>query len=104
MAVMTVVIGGGGGVALKTRAEALRLVTNPRETRMVPRATPDRLGMPFDDVTVTTTDGLRLAGWYVPSWNGATVLLVHGYKDSRGNLLDLAHMLYRHGYSVLLFH
>jgi fermentation-respiration switch protein FrsA (DUF1100 family) len=97
-----VVLAGGGGVAWKTRSEAHRLVTNPRETRAMPRGTPADLGMPFEDVTVTTADGLRLTGWYVPSWNGASVMLVHGYKDTRGNLLGVAHILYRHGYNVLL--
>ena len=99
---LSVLVAGGGGLAFKTRSEAHRLVTNPRATRMVAKWTPARFSMPFEDATVTTSDGLRLQGWHVPSWNGATVVLVHGYKDSRANLLDLAHILYRHGYSVLL--
>ena len=68
----------------------------------MPRATPAQFGMTFEDVSVTTADGLRLAGWYVPSWNGGSVMLVHGYKDTRGNLLGVARILYRHGYNVLL--
>ena len=100
--VMSALLAGAGGVAVKTRSEAHRLVTNPRETRAMPRATPAGFEMPFEDVTVTTSDGLRLTGWYVPSWNGASVVLVHGYKDTRGNLLGVARILYRHGYNVLL--
>lgn len=99
---LSAVVAGAGGVAYKTRAEAHRLVTNPRDTRAMPRSTPADFEMPFEDVAVTTADGLRLTGWYVPSWNGATVMLVHGYKDSRGNLLGVARLLYRHGYNVLL--
>ena len=95
-------VAGGGAAAYKTRAEAERLVTNPRETRMMPRGTPADAGLAYEDVVVTTSDGLRLHGWYVPSWNGATLLLVHGYKDSRGNLIGLARLLHRHGYSLLL--
>lgn len=99
---VTAALAGSAGLAFKTRAEAHRLLTNPREVRMMPRATPAAFGMPFEDVSVTTSDGLRLAGWFVRSWNGATVVLVHGYKDSRANLLGLAQILYRNGYSVLL--
>jgi pimeloyl-ACP methyl ester carboxylesterase len=102
VAVLSGLIAGAGGIAYKTRAEAHRLVTNPRDLRAMPRATPADFEMPFEDVAVTTSDGLTLRGWFVPSWNGATVLLVHGYKDSRGNLLGVARILHRHGYGVLL--
>jgi pimeloyl-ACP methyl ester carboxylesterase len=96
------VIAGSGGIVWKTRSEAHRLVTNPRDIRMQPKRTPADLGLPFEDVAVTASDGVRLQGWFVPSWNGATILLVHGYKDSRANLLGVAEILYRHGYSLLL--
>ncbi len=36
------------------------------------------LGRPYVDVTLTTSDGLRLAGWYVPSRNGAAVIAFPG--------------------------
>jgi pimeloyl-ACP methyl ester carboxylesterase len=100
--VLSALVAGGGGVAFKARTEAHRLVTSPRDVRAMPRGTPAEAGMPFEDVAVTTADGLRLEGWYVPSWNGATLLLVHGYKDTRGNLIGLARLLHRHGYSLLL--
>ena len=32
------------------------------------------LGVPYEDVTFTTADGLELAGWYIPSRNGAAVI------------------------------
>ena len=48
------------------------------------------------------TDGLRLVGWYVPTQNGAVVLAQHGYKSQRGEMLDEAAMLHRHGYGVLI--
>ena len=38
----------------------------------------------------------------VPSQNGAVVILQHGYKSTREELLNEAEMLYRHGYGVLL--
>ena len=39
--------------------------------------------IPHRDVSFRTSDGLRLSGWYVPSRNGAAVLIVHGGGGSR---------------------
>lgn len=89
-------------LAVSTRARAIELVTNPRATRKVPHETPAAYGTPYQDVTVTTSDGLRLVGWHVPSDNGATVLLVHGYKDDRSWMLGIAAMLHQHGYGALM--
>jgi uncharacterized protein len=60
--------------------------------------TPD-LGTPYEDVAFTTSDGLRLEGWYVPSKNGAAVIAFPGRKGPQ----KAARMLARHGYGVLLF-
>jgi hypothetical protein len=57
------------------------------------------LGAPHDDVTFTTSDGLELAGWYIPSRNGAAVIAFPGRKGPQPH----ARMLARHGYGVLLF-
>ena len=57
------------------------------------------LGRPHEDVSFQTADGLTLAGWYVPSQNGAAVIAFPG----RSGPLDHARMLVRHGYGVLLF-
>ena len=58
-----------------------------------------RLGAPYEDVSFTTSDGLRLRGWYVPSKNGAAVISFPGRKGTQ----KPARMLARHGYGVLLF-
>jgi fermentation-respiration switch protein FrsA (DUF1100 family) len=65
-----------------------------------PRAdvTPADLGRQYEEVTVRTADGLRLAGWYVRSHNGAAVI---SYPTREGKLPQ-ARMLARHGYGVLL--
>ncbi len=59
----------------------------------------DRVGAAHEDVTFTTSDGLRLRGWYVPSKNGAAVISFPGRKGTQ----KPARMLARHGYGVLLF-
>ena len=48
---------------------------------------------------MTTSDGLRLAGWYVPSRNGAAVIAFPGRNGPQAH----TRMLARHGYGVLLF-
>jgi uncharacterized protein len=59
----------------------------------------DRVGAPHEEVSFTTSDGLRLRGWYVPSRNGAAVIAFPGRKGSQ----KPARLLARHGYGVLLF-
>ena len=58
-----------------------------------------QLGAAYEDVAFTTSDGLRLEGWYVPSKNGATVIVFPGRKGPQAP----ARILVRHGYGVLLF-
>ena len=73
----------------------------------VPRAalgdrTPQSVGLRHEDVTTLTDDGVRLAGWYVPSTNGAAVVLCHGAGSTRSSVLDHAAVLAARGYGVLM--
>jgi hypothetical protein len=56
------------------------------------------LGAAYEDVTLTTSDGLEIAAWYVPSRNGAAVI-IPGRTKSQPH----ARMLIEHGYGVLLY-
>jgi uncharacterized protein len=58
-----------------------------------------QLGAAHEDVSLTTSDGLVLEGWYVPSRNGAAVIAFPGRRGPQ----KPARMLARHGYGVLLF-
>jgi alpha/beta superfamily hydrolase len=58
-----------------------------------------QLGATFEEVSFTTSDGLQLQGWYVPSKNGAAVISFPGRKGPQ----KPARLLARHGYGVLLF-
>jgi fermentation-respiration switch protein FrsA (DUF1100 family) len=64
-----------------------------------PAVPAEELGVPYEDVSLTTSDGLTLAGWYIPSRNGAAVVTYPG----RGGPQKHARMLARNGYGVLLF-
>jgi uncharacterized protein len=57
------------------------------------------LGRPYERVAFTTSDGLELGGWYVPSRNRAAVIVFPG----RSGTVSRARMLAGHGYGVLVF-
>jgi uncharacterized protein len=57
----------------------------------------------YRDVSFRASDGLRLAGWYVPARNGAAVVVAHGGGSNRRGSLAHAEMLARHGYGVLVY-
>lgn len=64
--------------------------------RLYSNGLPSDFDMPFEDVTLTTADGLKLAAWYVPSKDGdnsSAVLVLHGYPADKGDLLDRSSFL-----------
>ena len=65
-------------------------------------ATPAGRGLVYSDVTVRTRDGVLLSGWYVPSRNGAGVVLVPGAGSTRTAGLAQAAVLAGHGFGVLM--
>jgi hypothetical protein len=64
--------------------------------------TPAQWGLRYEEARMVTEGGARLAGWYVPSVNGAAVVLLHGAGSTRASTLDHAAMLARHGFGVLM--
>jgi pimeloyl-ACP methyl ester carboxylesterase len=65
--------------------------------------TPQDLGRPYEDVSFETSDGITIHGWYVPSQNGAAVLVAHGSGGARIRPISHARMLVERGYGVLVF-
>lgn len=65
--------------------------------------TPMDVALDYEEVTLTTIDGIRLSGWYIPAKNGAAVIAVHAYNGNRTGVIYHAKMLADHGYGVLLF-
>lgn len=90
------------GLLWKTRQEAYSLLHAPMASRNLPDETPNDFGMEYEDVTVTNPDGMTLAGWFIPSQNGAVIIMQHGYKSTRDELLNEAQMMQAHGYGVLV--
>ncbi len=83
-----------------------RLVTNA-STRSVDRqltTTPATYGAIFQDVEFTTTDGVKISGWLLPSRDKrATIIYSHGLFRSRRELLERAVALWKLGYGALLY-
>jgi uncharacterized protein len=63
--------------------------------------TPADMELSYRDVTMTTRDGIGLSGWYLPSRNGAAVVVLHGSGSNRSNMIDHVAVLARHRYGVL---
>ena len=57
----------------------------------------------YADVSFKASDGLDIRGWYRPSRNGASVLVLHGGGSDRTGAIAHASMLASHGYGVLLY-
>jgi fermentation-respiration switch protein FrsA (DUF1100 family) len=61
--------------------------------------------LPFkvEEITFLSEDGLRMAGWFVPSQNGATIILLHPYGGNRLSMRWHAEQLVGAGYGVLMY-
>ncbi len=74
------------------------------------KKTPNKLetGSDGENITITTTDGLRLSGFWFPGGKGKQsdcILMVHAYKQnmSKGPWISLAKQFQKEGFSVLMF-
>jgi hypothetical protein len=65
--------------------------------------TPSDFGLRYEDVELHTQDALTLRGWYLPSQNGASVILLHSLGANRLGTMHHARMLQEAGYGVLMF-
>ena len=68
-----------------------------------PTTDPGRYGLDFEDVTLTTSDGVTLHGWYVPDGSERAVLISHGNGGTIENVIFLAKAFREMGASVLLY-
>lgn len=82
-------------------AYKVRQITHP--ARDIERPMVTATGQPIPQVTFPTTDGLTLTGWYLPTRNGATVIVQHGYSANSSQTLTRGLMLAEQGFGVLWF-
>jgi fermentation-respiration switch protein FrsA (DUF1100 family) len=70
----------------------------------LPARTPVALGLAFEDVVFTTSDGLQLAGWLVPHTSArGSVIFCHGHGANRGQVAGFLPALHAMGLNVLAF-
>lgn len=80
------------------------LYTGGVGSRRKAQSTPADYGLAYEDVTLTTSDGLNLAAWYIPNDVGrGTVIYCHGHTNHRGQMLDQAAFLHENGFRGVLF-
>ena len=88
------------GLTLLTVGQALAATTVPPTS--LGSATPADKGLEYQEVTATAVDGVTLSAWYIPSTNGAAVVLRHGAGSTRTDTLEQAAVLADQGYGVLM--
>jgi pimeloyl-ACP methyl ester carboxylesterase len=95
-------IGWIAGAAIVAQVGVLPFLAG-NQTTHAPRWAIDEsaVGIPHEEIRIAMRDGRKLSAWYVPSRNGAAVLLSHGSGGSRGRIPAHVRMLARHGYGVL---
>ena len=73
-------------------------------------STPDKLGFKYEDVTLTTSDGIRINGWYLPAperpttshESPITVLFFHGNAGNISHRFEKLDMLHSLGADVFI--
>lgn len=67
-------------------------------------ATPQTIGLAFEDVRITTADGVELHGWFVPGARPDRAAIVcHGNAGNISHRLEQLALLHELGLAVLLF-
>jgi dipeptidyl aminopeptidase/acylaminoacyl peptidase len=56
----------------------------------------------YEKVTLTTEDGLKIIALYIPSENGAAIIVQHGYKMAYTEMIPIATTLTQRGYGAIL--
>ncbi|MEN8173498.1 MAG: alpha/beta fold hydrolase [Chloroflexota bacterium] len=79
--------------------------TTLEETRPAPSQVEIPPNLPFEvqEVIFMGGDDLQMAGWYVPSQNGAVMVLLHGFGGNRLAMRWHAEQFTAAGYGVLMY-
>jgi dipeptidyl aminopeptidase/acylaminoacyl peptidase len=108
-----IALGAAGSVTLALGATCFQLsqvLIRPRLKRLSQLKSPHlrhllkRRGIEFEDVTFTSFDSTRLYGWWMTAGNDApTIVVLHGVKKNRTDVLRAAMALCEAGFNVLVF-
>jgi uncharacterized protein len=108
-----IALGAAGSVTLALGATCYQLsqvLIRPRLKRLSQLKSPhlrhllSRRNIHFEDVTFASFDGTRLYGWWMAAGADApTVVMLHGVKKNRTDVLRAAIVLCEAGFNVLVF-
>jgi fermentation-respiration switch protein FrsA (DUF1100 family) len=66
--------------------------------------TPADVGLPFEDLTLTTADGVSLSAWYVPAEKSeGSVIICHGNAGNIGDRIVTLKVFREMGFNALIF-
>ncbi len=67
-------------------------------------ATPEALGLDYEEVTITAEDGIQISGWFIPSGTPrATLIFCHGNGGNISHRLEKIEMFNDLNLNVLIF-
>lgn len=85
-------------------AYVARAISGPLRPELPYGFTPFELDVPFETVSFTSGDGARVAGWWLDRPGSDRVVIVcHGHRGSKQDMLGIGSGLWRAGNTVLLF-
>src|ERR1051325_7195876 len=101
--VLTIAVGAASyplsGLLIRPRLKRLSQLKSPHLRHLIRRS-----GIAFEDVTIPSFDQTRLFGWWMGAGRkAATVVVLHGVKKNRTDVLRAALVLRRAGFNVLVF-
>ena len=66
--------------------------------------TPDRVGLPYEDISFEASDGVKLSGWFIPAENARGVILFcHGNAGNISHRLESIRIFHRLSLDVFIF-
>ena len=81
-----------------------RYVYYPKLVLPILAADPSHIGLPFENISFETSDGLKLSGWFIPKENSRGVLLFcHGNAGNIGHRLESIQLFNRLGLEIFIF-
>ncbi len=61
------------------------------------------IGLKYEDITLTTSDNIKLKAWFIPNNKTKNAIIIcHGYPFDKGNVLGFAPFLHKN-YNLLFF-
>jgi fermentation-respiration switch protein FrsA (DUF1100 family) len=98
---------GIAGALAGVAAYAARQISGPTRAErrdLTYTFTPFETGVDYEAVEFTTSDGVRISGWWLPRPESNRIVIgCHGHRGSKHELLGIGSGLWRAGMNVLLF-